>query len=1487
MSQTYLNIAISPHGEENKNPPNYGQNNLGSCDRNRNVSKQARVSLSEPEERVLNIIGNCLKNWYKPWKEAFLADGREFKAVYDLMNCLLHYEQQITGNDTALPPERTNKIAQAVTRLVDFGNAILNIDLIIRSNDETSSELDPMRLTTIELYQAHVRAHNLKEKLLYDYFKKEKRRSGSFNDENVIQTPTVQLNQSMMSLQVPSPSFRSSSPTLPSLASNNKSLSPSIGSNCSINTLTDQIKDGRKTPTASSAHRIELVTPATDISSKLEMTHMIATIRSNAFSSPSNSTSRLALSGILAKVNSLLSSPPNAEKISNCFEICDALLDVIESLPGESRKQEVNLIADSLLEPIVRRIHIDDRDNFVELQNAHWTTLLVSIMRLMTPNDFNDYIGRFGNLRDLSAFLKDYLFIIKRLTSTNNEDAQAADVDNIDGSSPTYPDCWVDMKLVASRTFLTSLTYIYRTMCQFFQSNQGLWSSFLDCLVHFLVQDILRPGRSMLKQRQVDYALEISKMAAEYVWIAWDALSFEMKQSLFEELLEPLLRACMTLRSQQRSILLPVFYDMMKCNYRGQYVASRGSSYKSGNYSGSISYESDEEARYIQQATLAANIAEDSLPYLSLHESSEDSTVLTRFTHSIVAKLYTLMIELNYGDELFKCELCAALSGNLNPKYHVKSSLINQADHVQFNIMAKHTSDLLFEFMQICLDLRKSKNLNYMDLYLLCLFKLILFFRDKVDLIQLYLQNLYKLCALHRLENRFVEAGYTLLEYAKTLEFSNAPIEGPSRIITRYFRIQQDQLTDSQSLKIFLYNTIIDYFDRGQLWEAAVPLCQELTSIYQTKTYEYAKLAHTYQRLSQFYSNMIDLSKRVNPEYFRVTFYGIGFPPCIRNETMVYRGKPYQKLGDFQAQILSKYPDAKLLQTLSKPDESILMQPNARYLQINACSPVVDIKSKFACDDISSIDNSILIYHKYNECDKFEFSRRISKPIPATTSLKANDASPKGAGDEFADMWRERTTLSTNTLPGMLAFFPVYFQEPSVISPIESAIEDLERANDRLSAMVNRFKADEGRQEEDVRLLGQLLLGVVDPAVNGGITKYEKAFFNVDLSPRQQYCSVKTNKCGAMYPPQLNAPQMANVSKKMDPVQGVEHQEQQQHHNSNDQQPVNSELGVPTPAQVDKLKRLIAQQVPILDQAIRLHSSRVADIMRPQHEYLESAYKKLKHDVMTKYSRYLPSDYVRSSMRTGASAYRSLTRSPNRTLRHGSISSRLSEKRLSDVGFRTTTNNLNDTSASNLSSSSTITGDNQSPNNHHHETSGCSIPYRQLNNERRSLPFLTGVNLLSSCGTSSYNPTSPSPTPRPLPRPDRQPPIGEGLVMKVEDVVDSQVALAPQAAPRKLSKSSRGENDNEEIYVSNYVARMSLNNSPIQSRRSITSNKGLSNVQDLGNTKRNEKEELLSDTSDKMVDLSLENQPPPPPSSPSKLTATSASVRDEVQLVLI
>ncbi|KAL6458640.1 hypothetical protein MHYP_G00321120 [Metynnis hypsauchen] len=165
----------------------------------------------------------------------------------------------------------------------------------------------------------------------------------------------------------------------------------------------------------------------------------------------------------------------------------------------------------------------------------------------------------------------------------------------------------------------------------------------------------------------------------------------------------------------------------------------------------------------------------------------------------------------------------------------------------------------------------------------------------------------------------------------------------------------------------------------------------------------------------------------------------------------------------------------------------------------------------------------------------------------------------KDPGNEFATMWIERTTFITQYhFPGILKWFEVKYTSVDEISPLKNAIETMELANEKLSNLVQHHACD---RSLPVHPLSMMLNGIVDPAVMGGFANYEKAFF--------------TEAYMQQHPDDLE--------------------------------------------RIEVLKHLIALQIPLLDEGIRIHGEKSTEQLKPLHNRLVMCFQELREKVERQY----------------------------------------------------------------------------------------------------------------------------------------------------------------------------------------------------------------------------------------------------------------------------
>ncbi|CAG0893401.1 unnamed protein product, partial [Darwinula stevensoni] len=355
-----------------------------------------------------------------------------------------------------------------------------------------------------------------------------------------------------------------------------------------------------------------------------------------------------------------------------------------------------------------------------------------------------------------------------------------------------------------------------------------------------------------------------------------------------------------------------------------------------------------------------------------------------------------------------------------------------------------------------------------------CIVSLLNFYQ-KIDHQEMYLRYIYKLHEMHREMENYTEAALTLMLHAKLLGWSQKVLHSDL-----LYPVQQELQRKEE-----IYNKIIDFLDRGKCWEKAIPLCEELALLYKEK-YDYEKLSALLRTQAQFYKNILT-ELRAEPEYFRVCFYGKGFPAFLREKVFVYRGLEYERLQSFIQRMQMEFPAAQFLQKNTAPDDSI---------HILTCNvKPIPKPAPFDNEAVENVPDFVKNFYLVNDVDKFQFDRPFHK-------------GPINKGNEFKTMWLERTTMKIeSSLPGILKRFEVTRSSMEEICPVRFACETIYSANDELRQLIQQYKGPEANsnpQPLTMRLTIHFQFyfmtvnvsqGILDAAVQGGIAKYQEAFF--------------------------------------------------------------------------------------------------------------------------------------------------------------------------------------------------------------------------------------------------------------------------------------------------------------------------------------------------------------------------------------------------------
>uniref|UniRef100_A0A4W5NXT0 Dedicator of cytokinesis 3 n=1 Tax=Hucho hucho TaxID=62062 RepID=A0A4W5NXT0_9TELE len=343
-----------------------------------------------------------------------------------------------------------------------------------------------------------------------------------------------------------------------------------------------------------------------------------------------------------------------------------------------------------------------------------------------------------------------------------------------------------------------------------------------------------------------------------------------------------------------------------------------------------------------------------------------------------------------------------------------------------------------------------------------CTVNLLNFYKSEINKEEMYIRYIHKLCGMHLQAENYTEAAFTLLLYWELLHWEERPL--------REFLHYPAQ--SEWHRKEGLCRKVINYFNKGKCWEYGIPLCRELAFQYET-LYDYQSLSWIRKMEAAYYDNIME-QQRLEPEFFRVGFYGRKFPFFLRNKEFVCRGHDYERLEAFQQRMLGEFPQAIAMQHPNQPDEAIL-QCDAQYLQIYAVSAVPENVNVLQMD---RVPDRIKSFYRVNNVRRFRYDRPFHK-------------GSKDRENEFKSLWIERTTLIlTHPLPGISRWFEVEKRELIEVSPLENAIYVVENKNHELRTLISQYQHKQ--LHGNINLLSMCLNGVIDAAVNGGIARYQE-----------------------------------------------------------------------------------------------------------------------------------------------------------------------------------------------------------------------------------------------------------------------------------------------------------------------------------------------------------------------------------------------------------
>ncbi|XP_060894763.1 dedicator of cytokinesis protein 8 isoform X1 [Labrus mixtus] len=275
----------------------------------------------------------------------------------------------------------------------------------------------------------------------------------------------------------------------------------------------------------------------------------------------------------------------------------------------------------------------------------------------------------------------------------------------------------------------------------------------------------------------------------------------------------------------------------------------------------------------------------------------------------------------------------------------------------------------------------------------------------------------------------------------------------------------------TESGLVGLLEQAAELFSNGGLYEAVNEVYKIIVPILEAHR-DFRKLASTHDKLQRAFDNIIQRGhKRMFGTYFRVGFYGAKFGDLDGRE-FIYKEPGITHLPEISHRLENFYnqcfgEDTLVMIKDSTPVNREQLDPNKAYIQITYVEPFFDD------------------YEMKDRMTNFEKNFNLRRFMYTTPFTKCGR--PRG---ELNEQYKRKTILTTmHAFPYVKTRINVIQKEEFVLTPIEVAIEDMQKKTRELAVATHR-------EQPDAKMLQMLLQGSVGATVNQGPLEVAQVFLN-------------------------------------------------------------------------------------------------------------------------------------------------------------------------------------------------------------------------------------------------------------------------------------------------------------------------------------------------------------------------------------------------------
>ncbi|XP_059491152.1 dedicator of cytokinesis protein 7 isoform X2 [Neocloeon triangulifer] len=260
---------------------------------------------------------------------------------------------------------------------------------------------------------------------------------------------------------------------------------------------------------------------------------------------------------------------------------------------------------------------------------------------------------------------------------------------------------------------------------------------------------------------------------------------------------------------------------------------------------------------------------------------------------------------------------------------------------------------------------------------------------------------------------------------------------------------------------IFLLEHAASYLNSAGMFEAVDEVYQILLPIVKSNR-DYKRLSAVHRKLYEAYERIDQMQgKRIFGTYFRVGFYGSKFGD-LNGVEYIYKEPSLTKLHEIFSRLENFYserfgPENVVTIKDSNTVDVSTLDPEKAYIQITYVEPYFE---------------PFEMKYRPNQFDKNYNIKRFIYATPFTPDGRAHG--------ELHEQYKRKTILTTSThFPYVKTRIQVVDRRQVVLSPIEVAIEDMQKKTQELAQATNQ-------EPPDPKMLQMVLQGCIGTTVNQG-----------------------------------------------------------------------------------------------------------------------------------------------------------------------------------------------------------------------------------------------------------------------------------------------------------------------------------------------------------------------------------------------------------------